>query len=428
MKNNRFNQFKTVLSYEFGNITHSKGYRVTMVIVSLLLVIAISIPAIIQTIQGLNLGGPQEPTDDPASTVYIIDRSGNAPALETIRAALPDLRLATAEPAMLETLRSQVDNGEARGVFVIESPAKYTAIIKRAGVDDAMPAMMYGMMESWYKTQQMAALGLSEAEINTMLTPAELVTVETVSDIGKSMEQTYLSTYVLLMLLYMTVMIYGQMVATSVASEKSNRSMEMLITSADPMSLMFGKVIGSGLAGLFQITVFILTAFIAYQFNADYFVDIPMVQSAFALPLQTLAMTLLFYLLGYFMYAFIFGALGSLVSRTEDINTSTTPITLLFVAGMMISFIIMVTPDSTLSVVSSMIPFFAPMTMFVRMSMTNVPLIQVIISILLMLATIFGLGWLSARIYRIGVLMYGKPPHLRELVKILKSESASVKG
>lgn len=425
MRKQRFRQFTTVLGYEFTNFLHSKSYIATMIIVSALLIIALSIPAITQAVRTINPADPTPATADPKATVHVVDRTGNAPPIDSLQKVLPDVRLAAAPESQLETLRGQVRSGDARAVFLIESGSKFTLIIRRSGIGDASFQKLYSMLDAWFRTRRLSGLGLDQQAVENALAPATLEQVETASETGKTMEQAYVSTYFLLMLLYMTVMIYGQTVATSVASEKSNRAMEMLITSADPMSLMFGKVIGAGLAGLAQVAVFIAAAFGAYTVNASHYANVPMIRSAFAMPLKTLAMTVVFYLLGYFMYAFLYGALGSLASRTEDINNSIMPIVLLFVTAMMLSFVGMVNPESTLTTVVSFIPLFAPMTMFVRMNMTDVPLFQLLLSIALMLLTTFGLGWISARIYRIGVLMYGKPPKVRELVGILRSEAAT---
>jgi ABC-2 type transport system permease protein len=428
MNKHRWNQFKTVLSYEFMTYLRNKVYIGITIFTVFILLISLSLPAIITGFRNLNIGpGPSDPLADPKTTVFIIDETGKGPDLSWLNATLPGMRLAMAPIADLDAIKDQIRNGEAQAAFIIRDSQKYTVVIKRDGPGGSPGPQIQGVLEPYFRAKNLSALGLTDSQIAGTLANTTLEQIETVSESGKSMQQAYLYTYFLLMLLYMTVMLYGQMVATSVAAEKSNRAMEMLITSANPMSLMFGKVIGSGLAGLLQIGVFVLSAFGFYQLNADSYREIPMVRSAFEMPPEILFNTILFYLLGYFMYAFLYGALGSLASRTEDINTSIMPIVMIFVAAMMLSIFGMLTPDAPYMMVVSMIPFFSPMVMFVRICMTEVPLYQVLISIALMLLTIAGLGWLSARIYRIGILMYGKPPRFGELVRILRSERKSLK-
>lgn len=425
MMKHRMNQFRTVLQYEFMTYMRNKVYIGITIFTVAILLIALSLPSMISLFQRLDIGaGPDDPLADPKNTVYIIDETGHGPELAWLSAALPDIRLATAPKSELEAIRSQINDGEARAAFLINSPLKYTIVIKRDGPGGSPGQRIMNVLEPYFRSISLTELGLTQSQISVVLANSSLEQVETVSESGKSMSQAYLYTYILLMLLYMTVMLYGQMVATSVASEKSNRAMEMLITSAHPMSLMFGKVIGSGLAGLMQIGIFVLSAFGFYKINAASYTDVPMVRSAFNMPAEILVYTILFYLLGYFMYAFLYGALGSLASRTEDINTSIMPIVLVFMVAMFVAIFGMVTPDAVLVTVASMVPFLSPMAMFVRICMTDVPFYQILISIVLMLLTIIGIGWLSARIYRIGILMYGKPPHIRELVRILRSERA----
>ena len=138
------------------------------------------------------------------------------------------------------------------------------------------------------------------------------------------------------------------------------------------------------------------------------------------MPPAIIGYTVLFYLLGYFMYAFLYGALGSLASRTEDINTSIMPVILVIMAAMFISIFGMLSPEAGWLAVFSYVPFVAPMAMFVRICMTDVPGWSLALSVALMLLTIYATGSLSSRIYRLGVLMYGKPPRLAELVRLMR--------
>ena len=140
------------------------------------------------------------------------------------------------------------------------------------------------------------------------------------------------------------------------------------------------------------------------------------------MPVNIMLFTLLFYLLGFFLYAFLFGAVGSLVSRTEDVNTTVTPMMLLLVGAFFLSLYAMLgNPDSLLVVICSFIPFFTPMLMFVRICMTDVPVWQILLSVVLTVGFTGFMGWLSAKIYRVGVLMYGKPPKPGELIRVLRS-------
>ena len=219
--------------------------------------------------------------------------------------------------------------------------------------------------------------------------------------------------------LYMVILLYGQMVATNVATEKSSRAMEVLITSAKPTSMMFGKVIASCLAGLIQLVAVFGSALVFYNLNKAYWGDNMIIDSIFNIPTELFVYMLVFFILGFLIYAFMFGAVGSTASKLEDINTSVMPITLLFI----IAFIVVVTSmssgniDNTLMTVCSFIPFTSPMAMFTRICMSTVPLYEILISIAILIGSTVGIGIISAKIYRVGVLMYGTTPKLGAILK-----------
>lgn len=414
-------QFLTVMRFEFMTYMRNKVYIGISVACVLLIAIGLSIPGIIAAAGSIGVNMPsddQERTEDDA--IYVVDKTALMPDLTYLEQTMPDEIWHTASPEQIDELRSEVEQETAGGVLILETPGQYTWLVRRIGLTDNF-SQMETLLTQYFRSQMLLGYGLGQEAVSQVLAQPVFTVQETVEDTGKSLTQTYFYTYLLLFLLYMTVMMYGQLVSVSVASEKSNRAMEMLITSARPINLMFGKVIGSGLAGLAQIALLLLTAGVFYRINAANLSAIAFIRSAFEMPPEIIVYTLIFYLTGYFAYAFLYGALGSLASRSEDVNTSTMPIILLFMVAFFVSFAGMTSPDAGWFKVFSFIPFFSPMTMFVRICMSSVPFWQIALSIALMLAAIWGTGWLSARIYRIGVLMYGKPPKLHELARMLRN-------
>ena len=176
-------------------------------------------------------------------------------------------------------------------------------------------------------------------------------------ELGKSAEQTFLYAYILLMFLYIAVNLYGQLVATSVATEKSSRAMELLISSAKPLNFMFGKILGSGTAGLTQLVAIMGVSFGFYKINESTWSKYPLVTSLFDMPADVLFYTILFFLLGFFLYAFFYGAVGSLVSRIEDVNTSILPVTFLYMAGFLVSMVNLVNPKGIVVRVSYLLTY-----------------------------------------------------------------------
>ena len=219
--------------------------------------------------------------------------------------------------------------------------------------------------------------------------------------------------------LYMVILLYGQMVATNVATEKSSRAMEVLITSAKPTSMMFGKVLASCIAGLVQLVAVFGSALVFYNMNKSYWGDNMIVDSIFNIPPELFVYMLVFFILGFLIYAFMYGAVGSTASKLEDINTSVMPITMLFIIAFFVVMFSMTSGsvDNVLMTVCSYIPFTSPMAMFTRICMSTVPMYEILISIGILIGSTVGVGVLAAKIYRVGVLMYGTTPKIGNIIK-----------
>ena len=148
-----------------------------------------------------------------------------------------------------------------------------------------------------------------------------------------------------------------------------------------------------------------------------------MIQSIFNMPVQLLGYMLIFFILGFFIYAFLYGAIGSTASKVEDINTSVMPLTFLFIAAFVIVVVSMSsgTMDNIAMKICSFIPFTSPIAMFTRIAMSTVPLYEIIISIFILIISVLGIGIVSAKIYRVGVLLYGTTPKIGAILKAMKN-------
>ena len=262
----------------------------------------------------------------------------------------------------------------------------------------------------------MADAGMDAAEIQSAMSVAIDSTVE---HLGVDQGQNFYYTYVMIFALYMVILLYGQMVATNVATEKSSRAMELLITSAKPVSMMFGKVLASCLAGLLQLVAIFGAALLCFHVNAGYWDGNQMVKAFFDIPTSIFVYMLVFFVLGFLLYAFLFGAIGSTVSKLEDINTAVMPLTFLFIIALIVVVVGMVSGDvnSPLMVVCAYVPFTSPMAMFTRIAMGGVAWWESALSIGLLVISVVGIGVLSAKIYRVGVLLYGTTPKFRTVLK-----------
>lgn len=406
-------QLLTVLQFEFLNYAKNKIFIWVTLGAVLAIAGVLSFPRIAFLFEKDN----EAEVDIHKSVIAIQDKSGADPneILNFLIGAMPNQSFVIADGSE-EALKEDILNEKYAGAIVIKASNQYLYIVNNVSMMDTTAVNINNVLTERYRQDEMKKLGVSLEESNRILTAT--ISGETIQ-IGKNQMDSFMYTYVMIFVLYMAIIMYGQLVATSVAAEKSTRAMEVLITSAKPVNLIFGKVIGAGLAGLFQMFIIFGSSFVFYNFNKDLWGNNEMIQSIFGMPLPTLVYALLFFILGYFIYTFIYGALGSLATKTEDINTSTMPITLIFVAAFMIVMFSMTggTIDSPLMTAASYIPFTSPMAMFARITMGEVKAIEIIISIVILIISTIGIGYASAKIYKRGVLHYGKAPKLLGLFK-----------
>lgn len=317
-------------------------------------------------------------------------------------------------------VEAEVRNGKAECAFVMDGLSSYQYYVNNLSMYDTNTVVADEVLMGVYRMSALVDSGLSMEEANEIL--ARPIAHET-RTLGKDQTKNFGYTYVMIMALYMVVCLYGQMVATNVATEKSSRAMELLITSAKPTSMMFGKVLASCLAGFIQLLAVFGTAFVCFNLNKEHWGADSMVAGLFDMPLYLLGYLLVFFVLGFLVYAFLYAAVASTASKLEDINTSVMPITLIFVAAFMVVMMSMSgdTVDTVLMKVCSYIPFTSPMAMFTRICMSTVPIYEILISVAILIGSTVGIGMFSAKIYRMGVLMYGTPPKIGSILKALKN-------
>ncbi len=250
--------------------------------------------------------------------------------------------------------------------------------------------------------------------------PFEFVSVADNAMTKEEYIQSFFLVYILLFAIYFSVLMYGQMVAMEVAAEKTSRVMEILISSVSPVKQLFAKILGIATLGIFQVAIFVAVGVTAIKVSGQDF-ELGNLQFSFAdIKISLIIYALIFYVLGYLLYATLLAMVGSLVSRTEDTAQLMTPITMLFVAGFIVAMYGLQSPESTIVQVMSYIPFFSPMLMFLRIGMGAPTSVEVIISIVLLILSIILFAWIGGKVYRGGVLMYGKRPSLKDIGRAMK--------
>lgn len=417
-------QFFAVFEYELGTYLKKRPFQIVTLLLMVLIAVGMTLPRFLasgeeNTVTGLE----EEQIAVMASQDMGMTSEQLSQLLNQSMGAMEGEEVFQPYSGTKEELMQAVEDNTYTSGLIFDSLLQYTRIAGTVSLYDQFSSVLQEVLLQTYRAQAMAQNGMSQEQVQQVLSAQVEETLEQ-TEAGKNQANSYLFTYVLIMLLYMAIIFYGQMVASSVATEKSSRAMELLITSARPTSLMFGKVFGAGCAGLLQFVLVLGTAYGAYQINEPYYTGaMSIMKTLFNLPVETLLYAILCFVMGFFIYAFIFAALASLVSRLEDLSNVITPATMLFVVVFIIVMVALNSGevDTPLMIACSYIPLTSPMAMFVRITMGNVAGWEIAVSVALMAAGAVALGYLGAAIYRIGVLMYGKPPKLSGLVSMLKN-------
>lgn len=412
-------QFSKIFRFELLNYLTKKIF----IGVTLFLILAIVCVTFYPRVSALFEDDEQTPDEGPLPILLVVSPTEEDMPLvrETFAGAFPDyeIRVQTERPdeGQMETI---LTDGLTEGIFMLNDWTSYTYYVGNLGMYDMRAEIADEVLQTLYRMQAMTEGGLSPEEAQTILSTQ--VSHETVA-LWKDQMQNYFYTYIMVFALYMAILLYGQLVATNVASEKSSRAMEVLVTSANPVSMMFGKVLASCLAGLMQLAAIFGAALVCFRMNASYWEGNAVIGMFFDIPAWLLVYMLVFFVLGFLFFAFLFGAVGSTVSKMEDVSTAVMPITMLFV----VNFVVVVSAlgggivDGTLMKVCSFLPFSSPMAMFSRIAMSVVPVWEIVLSLAILAASVATVGVFSAKIYRVGVLLYGTRPKLRELVKAIRN-------
>lgn len=410
-------QFFTIFKHELSQYFKNKIFVIT----TLILILAVSgflfAPRIGEII---NKSKNAESSEEKKSEILVKSDNANLEKLlPAIAASFPQQNVKITNDSVDE-IKKQIKEQSVEFAFVLSSDLKsYTYLANVSALQDPNLNTMDNLLKTLYSYTYLKKHGLNDTQIAEVQNPNITHTIESISKDGT---KNFWYAYVMVFVLYMVIMMFGQKVAMSVVTEKTSRAMEVLITSASPVALMFGKILASSVAGIFQITAIFGSAFISYNINKSYFETNAVINTLFNFPASLVGYLLIFFLLGFLIYSFLFGAMASTVSKIEDLSSVVMLIQIIFVAGFVVSTNAMTSGDvnSELMKGLSLFPLTSPMAMFTRIAMSEVPGLEILLSVaFLILATIF-IGYIAAKIYRVGVLMYGTRPTLGKIIKAIR--------
>jgi ABC-2 type transport system permease protein len=412
-------EFLTVLSYTFWENTRKKSFVISTLITLLLTVVVISLPAIITHFDAKDETGKATQVDQgPGGIVYVVD-SGNILQgdLKQIGLAFPNTEFEPAAANDVDALKDKVKADEQCALLVLAAnngaPA-FDYYVKQAG-DGADPAVLSRVIKSIFVTDLLTTAGVP-AETSALVQSEVSFNV---NELGQGKMNRQISSIVMSLLLFFATYFYGYGVAMSVASEKTSRVMELLVTATKPSKIILGKSAAMGILGLIQLSLVVLVGVLTYKLTFP---------ENFAIAGQTLdlssftpfsvAMIVVYFILGYSLYAMMNAVSGATVSKAEDVNSSIMPISMIALAAFYMGYFSLLAPEGQVSVLASIIPFSAPFSMPSRILAADVPAWQIGASLVALAITIVFIAWLSIRIYSAAVLHYGTRLKLKDLLKM----------
>lgn len=330
----------------------------------------------------------------------------------------------TPEQVELDRIR----NDEINGFLVIPADALSGGEILYRG-DNAAGQIFSAKLKAFVNASvikvRLEKLNMSAVDIALLLTPPLVNTLHSTGEAtGSSGMGSFLIAYALAFILYMVLTLYGVGVMRSVVQEKTSRVMEFLVGAVKPQSLMSGKILGVGGAAIIQLTVWLSVGALALAYRETVlgWFGITGAGAAALPPLAAteITVTLVFFVLGYFFYSSMYAAVGAMVSSEQDTQQVQMPVTMLLVIGVMCLQVVSNAPRGSTASLMTMIPLWSPMLMPMRYVLGGATLGEVAISIAILLVATVLVSRAAAKIYRVGVLLYGKRPSLKELFRWLR--------
>ncbi|MFE8700213.1 ABC transporter permease [Cytobacillus sp. FJAT-54145] len=410
------NNFWIILFHTYLSKLKTKSFIITTIITVGIILALTNLENIIST---FNDG-------EDSDKVAVIDDTGALfqPLEEQLNLVNEEVELTKLDASEADG-EKEVEEGNYDGLLVLSFNNENLPIATYKSMtiaDTSLPMDLQSSLQQ-IKTQLAATqINLTSEQLGKLYEPIsfERVALEENAKTAEELNQARGLVYVLLFVIYFAVILYANMIAMEVATEKSSRVMEILISSVSPIKQMFAKILGIGLLSLTQLAVLLGVGYFSIKQNLS-----SMEGGFFSffgfgdVPVATIIYAVVFFVLGYFLYATLAAFLGSLVSRIEDVQQMITPMTLMVVAGFMIAMFGLGQPETPFITITSYIPFFTPMLMFMRVGMLSLPVWEPILGIGILLVTIIILAVFGAKVYKGGVLMYGKSNSFKDIKKAI---------
>ncbi len=415
----KMNEFLTVFGYTFKENIRKRIFIISTIITLFLTVIILCVPAAINYFEDNGKSGiEQNSQQEKIGTVYVIDsKDVLRGSISMLGQSFEQYDFKLVPNSEMSKIKEMIKSDSSVQLVVLyekKGIPYFDYLVKQNG-NGLSPDELSKTVKEILVTKLLKSANVPDGTSKIVLADVESNVVE----LGKGMMKSYISCIIIIMLMYFLVYFYGYGVSMSVASEKTSRVMELLITSTKPSKIILGKSAAMGLLGLCQFVMILIVSAVTYKlsFPKDFtFAGQQLDFSSFT-PLA-LIMIIVYFILGYSLYAMLNAVAGATVSKAEDVNSAVMPISLITLVAFYFAYATIAFPEGGIAVVSSIIPFSAPFSMPCRLLMSDVPAWQIIASVTVLILTIAFATWISVRIYSSAVLHYGKRLKVKDLVKM----------
>jgi ABC-2 type transport system permease protein len=409
--------FWIVLKYTFLENARKKMFKISTIILIALTILIFNIPNIEKV-----FSNNSEEEDNEIKQIVVYDEQNKYDEYLN-NYTIPNTNyLFIKSNNNIDKLKQQVKDEEINAVIYIkekDNDLTFDYIVKKQNKSPSID-IINSIIKNTNNNILLDKYNVDQDTLTKINTPITYELIETDN------ENTNVSLYVFAIMsslfLYLAIYFYGYSVSMSISNEKTSRVIETLITSTKPSTIVLGKTIAMGLLGLSQLLLLIITAILSYKiFIPGKFIVFGETINFSTMTLPMLLLLVLYFILGYFLYAMLNAVTGSTVTKAEDINAASMPISFISLFSFYLGYFSLIYPNSPTSIFASIFPFSSAFTMPARMILGEVPLVQVIPSLLLLIVTIVFLAFLSVRLYSVAILHYGERLTIKDLFKISKN-------
>lgn len=406
-----------VASFTFKDLVKRKSFIISNIIILLIVVLGFNVPGIIKNISS-------EDASFSKTKITIVD---NENVYEGILDDLSSQEIGyeievSKEQMTMEELKEKIKNEEINEALYVqtkEGQIDIQYVIKSQSLATSIPQDLIIMLQSTYQNLQISKIGASQEQLERINMPFNVKLVQ--AEENKT-ENSILPMMLLSIVLFYAIYFFAYQVSSSITTEKTSKIIETLVTSTSPKTIVLGKTIGIGLAGVMQTIITVLVALVSAKLSIDSEM-LDMILNSINLTPTVALITIVYYILGYALFALLYALTGSTVAKPEDVQSANGPVAILAVIGFYLSYFTMMNPASSLNKIAAMIPISSPFCMPFRVMMGLSSISEIAISLAILLITILLVAKISIKIYSSAILNYGSRLNLKDMFKIYKNKN-----